>query len=169
MDPLSIIASTIGIADVCWRVFQYLKNVREASGSIQGEIEGLQRELSSLRHVNEALEGIYTKDHSTSKYNIPTQRRLACNEKVHLLWLDVNEIREGCKEAVEDLEILLKEKFGPLIKGIVGKGETKVTSTLDGLKKQLRRQSKSEDLTQFRLRLSNYQGRLQVLLTALNM
>ena len=170
-DPLSIIAGTVGICDVCWRVFQYLQKVRGASGSIQREIEGLQRELSSLRNVNEALEAIYTQDHSTPKYNIQTQRRLACNdnEEVQSLWLDVNGIRKGCKETVEDVERLLEEEYEPLIKGIVGKGEAKGTSKWDNLKKQWRRQSISPDLSQFRLRLANYQGRLQVLLTALNM
>jgi len=159
MDPLSIIAGTVGICDVCWRVFQYLKDVREASGTIQGEIVALQRELSLLRNVNEALEKICGKD----------QGSLDHKEDVQLLWHDVNEIRQKCKEVVEDLGKLLEEKFGPMIQEIIGKNGAKVTSRLDGLKKGLRRHSKNKDLAQFRLCLANSQSRLQVLLAALNM
>lgn len=159
MDPLSIIAGTVGICDVCWRVFQYLKDVREASGTIQGEIEDLQRELNSLRNVNEALEKICAKD----------QGPLDHKEDVQLLWYNVNEIRQGCKKAVEELGKLLEEKFGPMIQEITGKNGAKVTSRFDGLKKGLRRHSKNEDLVQFRHKLANFQSKLQVLLTALNM
>lgn len=169
MDPLYIIAGTVKICDVCWRVFQFLKNVQEASGSVQGEIEGLQRELSSLRNVNKALEAIYPQNHNTPIHNTQTQGRLDCNDEVRLLWLGVNKIRESCKEAAEGLEKLLEEKSGPLIKGVVGKKGAKVTSTFDSLRKQLRLQSKGEVLSQFRICLANYQGRLRVLLTALNM
>ncbi|KAI9677285.1 MAG: hypothetical protein M1829_002627 [Trizodia sp. TS-e1964] len=167
-DPLSIIAGTVGICDVCWRVYQYLKDVREASSGIQGEIDALQRELSSLQNVNKALRAIYPSDRTAPKYNILTRSRPDDKEEVSLLWQDVAGIQEGCKTAVEDLERLLEDTFAPLIKGIVGAGQSKVTGKIDGLKKQLRRQSKTEELGQFRLRLANYQGRLQVLLTALN-
>jgi hypothetical protein len=168
-DPLSIIAGTVGICDVCYRVYQYLKIIKEASGSIKGELEGLQHELSSLQNVNKALETIYTARTFAQEHGGYWRSQEARKDEVDLLWNDVKVSREGCKEAVEDLQRLLEEKFMPLIKRVIKNGEAKVTSTIDGIRKQLRWQAKSEDLGRYRLRLANFQGRLQVLLTALNM
>lgn len=161
--PLSIVVGVIGLTDVCLRVLTYLVHVKKASGSIQEEIDGLQRELISPQAVNEALDATIS---SAPEHSIRT--RPAYTKQVQNLCCDVERIREECKEAVENLGRLLERNFEPLIKRIVGKSETKVTSSFDGLKKQLRRQAISEDLSQIRLLLANYQGRLQVLLTALN-
>ena len=167
MDPFSIAAGTVGITDVTFRVFQYCKKISEAAGQIEDEIVSLQRELESLRNVTKALKAIPT-DSVTSAEKI-AQPLPVSKQSIQRLWFDVDAVQTECKATLEDLETLLNIKFGPLIDEINRSSDSKLISRFDGVRKAIRRQSKTEELGQFRLRLANSQGSLQALLTALNM
>ncbi|KAH6672293.1 tetratricopeptide repeat domain-containing protein [Halenospora varia] len=156
MDPFSAIAGSVGLIDVCFRVGSYLKSVEESAGKVEEEIAALSHDIDTLVGVYESLEEIW----------LAHQNLLSGAEKpdamyANNLWRDVFANLKDCRKTVEKLEILLE--------GIVGKNGPKVTSKLDGIRKQLRLQSREAELDQIRHRLTNSQASLQLLLTALNL
>jgi hypothetical protein len=61
------------------------------------------------------------------------------------------------------------QKLEALLKEVIGKIGPKVMGKFDGIKKQLRKQSKDQDYMEVRHRLSNYQAAgLQMLLIAVS-
>lgn len=60
-------------------------------------------------------------------------------------------------------------KLLDVLEAIIGQDGPKVKSKFDGIKKAMRKQSKDSDLPQIRLRLTNNQASLQVVLTAINL
>ncbi|EFE31879.1 uncharacterized protein ARB_01132 [Trichophyton benhamiae CBS 112371] len=156
MDPLSIAAGTIGIADVCWRVIKYLKDLPAAVAGVQKEIDSLIAEVESLRtvirSVEEAFEGSFAKSSSESPLR-------AAN--LQSLWKDFKRSLEGCQNLATDLEHLVQE--------IYGKNGAKVTSKLDGLSKENRRRDKAAGLQRVREKLSTEKDNLQILLTGISL
>ena len=155
VDPLSIIVGTVGLLDVCWRVGSYLKDVEKSAGRVEAEIAALSHEIKSLISVNESIKQL------KEKTNEAVPGTSSDNEtEIKKLWKEVDANTEGCRATVENLQELLEE--------IVGKTGPKVANKFDGIKKQVRRQSKDVGLAQFHHRLSNYQANLNTLLAALN-
>ena len=155
VDPLSITAGTVGLLDVCFRAGSYLKDVEESSGKVEEEIVALSSEITALISVNEAIQKV---KEATGKAVPGTS--LNSEPLVQMLWKEVDTNTEGCKATVVKLEELLKE--------IIGKNGPKVANKLDGIRKQVRRQSKDVRLVQIHHRLSKYQASLHTLLAALN-
>lgn len=156
-DPVSIIAGTVGLLDVCWKVVSYLKCVKEGAGKIEEDIDALQKEVRALIDVNESIkkfkERMEEADPSSSINHSP---------EVENLWQSVDSNTKDCKAEV----LRLAEK----VKGIMGKSETaKPTSKIDGIRKTLKWDSKDPDLVKIHHSLSKYQAILQALLTLLNM
>ena len=154
-DPFSIIAGTAGLLDICWRVASYLKQVQAASDKVEEVIAALSHEIEALISVNESLEGVWAAEEKASPGT-----SLAGSSRVENLWRNTGTILRDCRATVEKLELLVKE--------IIGKEGPKVTGKFDGIKNQLRKQSKDEEFHQLRHQLTNYQNSLQLLLTALN-
>ena len=156
-DPFSIVAGTVGLLDVCWRVGSYLNSVKIAAGKIEGDIDALQKEVTSLIDVNESIKKLKDMteeaDPSSSINHSPGAENL---------WQSVDSNTEGCKVVV----LRLEEK----VKDIMGKsGTARPTSKIDGIKKTLKREATDPDLVKIHNSLSKYQLSLQTLLTALNM
>lgn len=156
MDPFSIAAGTAGLLDVCWRVISYLHEVQASANKVEEEIASLLKEVEALYVVNKAIDGVWA-----AEQKVIPGASLADPGRVESLWRNVGTILQDCQRTVEKLEIS--------VKGIIGKEGAKVASKLDGIRKQLRRQSKDGELHQLRAQLTNYQSSLNVLLTALNL
>lgn len=155
-DPLSIIAGTVGLLDVCWRVGSYLNDLKGATGRIEADIDALQREVTSLIDVNESIKKL--KDITDEA---DPSSPITHSPGVEDLWQKVDSNTRGCKDVV----LRLEEK----VKDIMGKSQTaKPTGKIDGLKKTMKWQSKDPDLAKIHISLSKYQLSLQTLLTALN-
>jgi hypothetical protein len=154
-DPFSIAIGTIGLLDVCWRVGSYLKEIEESAGKVEEEIAVLSREITSLISVNESIQKL----REATDGAVPGSS-LNCEPLLQKLWAEVDANTDGCRAAVQKLEELLKE--------IIGKNGPKVANKWDGIKKQLRSQSKGGELVQIHHRLSKYQASLHTLLAALN-
>ena len=150
-DPFSIIVGTVGLADVCWRVVTYLKDVKGAAAKIEGHIADLLHELDALISVNESIKSIFPKN-SKSAYD---------PEHVQSLWRNTGKVLQDCRIAMEKMEDLVIE--------IVGKERPKGPGRFDIYKKQMRKQSKDVEFGQLRLQLGTYQNALQMLLTAINL
>jgi len=50
-DPFSIITSTVGLLDVCYRVGSYLGDVKNAAKTIEKDLEGLREEIAALHSI----------------------------------------------------------------------------------------------------------------------
>lgn len=155
-DPFSIIAGTVSIADVCFRIARYLKDVQAAAASVEEEIAALLHEVEALVTINQSIQKAFEVEISGS-----SKLSLAKIEHVENLWKHTGKSLRDCQGIVEKLEILMKE--------IYGKTGPKVAGKIDGLSKQSRKRSKDAELRQFRDQLSTYQSGLQVLLTAISL
>ena len=156
VDPFSIATGTAGLLDVCWRVISYLREVQTSASKVEEEIASLLREVEALYVVNKAIDAVWAAEQKA----IPGVS-LANPDRVESLWCNVGTTLQDCRITVEKLEISVKE--------IIGKEGAKVASKLDGIRKQLRKQSKDGELHHLRARLANYQSSLNVLLAALNL
>lgn len=153
MDPFTLITGTVGLLDVCSRVVGYLNHVRTSAAKVEGEIIALSSEIETLLTAYRSLQEFLETKHKVQGLRVPA---------IQTLWETVAANVQQCKATVDELERLLKE--------IVGKGgNTKVSGKVDGIRKQLRKESKDPDFPQIRQRLSNFQGSLQLLLTTLNL
>lgn len=156
MDPLSIIAGTTGIADVCLRVVLFLKDIPSAVASVQQEIRILITEVENLRavldSVQKTLEGYMR---SSAKVSLLK----ATNFK------DLSSKFHTSIEACSDLATRLEE----LTKDIYGKSGSTVTGKLDGLRKEFRRRDKNTDLARIRMELLAEKHNLTLLLDGINL
>lgn len=156
MDPFSIAAGAVGVADVCWRVVKYLENLPAAVAEVQKEIDSLIDEIESLRTIIRSVESAF--EGSFSKPSDETPLRAANLEN---LWGDFKKSLEGCQNVAKELERLVQE--------IYGKSGPKVTSKLDGLGKENRRRDKAASLHRVREKLSTEKDNLQILLTGISL
>lgn len=157
MDPLSIIAGTVGVADVCFRIITYLKDIKTASAKIQDEITILHQEVASLLAVNEAVEEFVHARSNPATFDEPPDT----SSPDANLWKNLRLLLEQGTATIEQLEALLRE--------VLGRQGTQVAGKLDGLRKTMRRKNRDGDYMQLRQRLSIYQSGLQTLLTALSL
>lgn len=157
MDPLSIIAGTVGVADVSIRIIAFLVDVKEASGKIQDEITILSQEASSLLAVNESVEDFFHSRHDLGSFDEPLEE----GSPAEKLWRNLALLLQQSKTTIEQLETLLGE--------VVGKKGTQVAGKIDGLRKTIRRKGRDGDYMQIRQRLVNFQSGFQMLLNALNL
>lgn len=155
-DPFSIISGSVAIIDVCFCVFKYLKETKAGAERIEEEITALLREIEALITVNESIKNVFTTELKPCPGPLATD-----SAHVDSLWRNIGSNLQGCRPLVERIEIVVKE--------IVGKKGPRVVGKLDGFGKQIRKQSKNEELNQLRLQLTSYQNALQILLSALTM
>lgn len=156
MDPFSIVVGTASLIDISWRVGNYLRDVHEAAGEVEGEITSLAREIQSLDSVNKSIKNLHEVEIEVLPENlseIPDQARD--------LWQNTVKILQDCHATVEKLKVILE--------AIIGKEGVKVTGWRDGIKKQLRKQSKDGALNQIRLQLSTHRDSLHISLTSLDL
>jgi hypothetical protein len=155
MDPFSILRGSAGLLDTSIRVFTFLKQVQEGAGTVDEEIIALTQEINTLITVNDAVDALWQANHDSTPVSLFEEAA-----ETEELWKKLGNLLQSCRDTVERLEALLKE--------VVGKNGPNVSGKLDGIKKQLRRQSRDKDYAEVRLRLSSYQAGLQMLLSAIS-
>jgi hypothetical protein len=153
MDPFSITVGVTGLADVTFRLVTYLSHVKSASAKIQEEINILSQEITSLRTANEQVQFFWD---SISSFHDPVED----TAMVDNIWTNMAFLLQQSKRTIEQLEVLLKE--------VLGKKDTLVSSRLDSFMAIIRKEGRHGEYTQVRQRLSNYQLSFQTLMTALN-
>lgn len=152
-DPLSILAGTVGVLDVAWRVVSYLRDIQAGAAAIESDLVALQQELEALVSVNESIRDIFTAElHEKHAESAADSRRL---------WQNTGKLLQDCRKIVDGLEALLRQ--------IIGSEGPKIFRKLDGFRKQLRRQQKTEDFNSLRAQLQTSQVALQLLLSSLNL
>jgi hypothetical protein len=155
-DPLSIIASTASISDICVRLVNYLRDVNAAAGRIEQDLFALLEEFVALEAVNNAIRDTWLDHHKTVNPKAPVEEPL-----LETQWQELDHALRGCSNSMQ--------RLGALIDEVVGKDGLLVTSKLDGIKKVLRKQSKDKAILEIRQQVMSHRDNLQVLLLALNL
>lgn len=156
-DPFSIITSTVGLLDVCYRVGSYLGDVKNAARTIEKDLDGLREEIAALHSINTLIQELEEK---TEKAGLVSS--LDQEPELRRIWNNIGENARGCKEVIESLE--------DEVKRIMGKNEqAKPTGKIDGIRKTMKMQSADSRLARFHHSLSKYHQSSQMSLTALDM
>lgn len=155
-DPFSIIASTIGIADVCVRLVNLLVSVKQGSKTIDDDLDKLIKEINSTSSTSETIHESFKRD--IAAHSEPPD---SGEEAIASLWHATGTTLESCRTTLEDLNTLLTD--------VIGDGGPKTSSMLDNLRKYFRKQSREDELLQLRQRLNKAHDVLQILLTAISM
>lgn len=155
MDPLSVVASSLSIADICIRLVAYLRDVQKVTATIEDELTSLIREVEALNSITATIHGTFRNEHSTlAPYGTP-------REKCDHLWEHVGRTLHDCETVIRKLEDTVKDvhgKKGPAVSGF-----------RDAVHKAQKRRSRDGELRQCRDQLATYQNGLQILLTCINM
>jgi hypothetical protein len=152
-DPFSLIASSIGVVDVCVRLGTFLLEAKQGSDTIDEKLDGLIAEIYALKTVSnlirESLEGGDFGDG-----DIPRRDK----GDVLTLWsATLNALQDG-QRTLSELEDVFKK--------VSGEGGT---STGDRLRKYFRKLWKEERLQELWAKLARSQSLLQMMLTGINM
>jgi hypothetical protein len=149
-DPFSIIAGTIGVAEVLFRLGRYLKEVYDDAEVIDDYILGLQNEAAELRTIVFSI-------HETFK--APKNANLTASDpdSVTVLWEQLGRSLHSCLRGVQEMEIIVRD--------ICGKGGQ--ASMLDNLVKAHRKRTKAHSLRKCRDQLATYQRSLQIVLATI--
>ncbi|KAJ5997596.1 hypothetical protein N7522_009256 [Penicillium canescens] len=156
MDPFSITAGAVGIADVCLRVIIFLKDVPGAVAAIQHEINVLVAEVESLRVILSLVKETFEGD-----IRSPTRLSL-------LKASNFEDLSKGFRKGIEscyDLTIRLEK----VTKEVYGKSGSTVTGKVDGFMKEMRRRDKAPDLGRLREELSAEKHNLTLLLNGISL
>ena len=156
MDPFSITVGAVSLADVCWRLIRFLKDIPVAIASIQKEIETLMTEVESLKTIVASVEECLQDNHATTAIASPLK---AVN--LENLWENCKRSLDTCQDITTQLEQLVQE--------IYGKSGSRVTGKLDGLSKESRRRDKVAGVQRLRDKLSIEKQNLQILITGIGL
>ena len=151
-DPFSVVAGTVGVIDVCWRLGKLVHELQHGAAKIDDEIASLTREIDGLAEVTKTIRDTYRESQTT-----PDSEDV---EQVGNLWRNVGSNIKECQLIIEDLE--------KLVKSIAGKEPTiehsGITRKMDEFRKQMKKQSKEGDFFKIRHRLNTYYSALQLML-----
>lgn len=153
-DPFSILASTVGLADVCVRAGFYLAQIKEAAGKVEEDVAALTHDIDSLKAVNESI-AFFWRRHRTA---VPPRMQTHNADPVQDTWKNVGINLRDCQNTVEKMESLLQE--------IICKDKAR---KFEGLRKALRKVSKEGDFEKLRRQLADYRGSLHLLFTTLDL
>jgi paraquat-inducible protein B len=154
MDPFSLAVGVGSLVEMSLQVGKYLKDIYEAATLFEDEISSLLREIQDLRSVNKSIETLYrTETDDSNLRQLPSQD--------FEVWQNTVKTLQECSETLKRLQKVLET--------ITGSGGAKVTGKRDGIKKQLKKQSKDGELAQIRVKLSIQRDSLNVSLTLLNL
>jgi hypothetical protein len=152
-DPLSIIAGTAGLGDVCVRLIIFLKHAKDGIRSVDEDLENLLIEITSLRSTNDLVnrsyaEGVLPVGDSEHQQILKTQ------------WRAIQTTLASCQRVTQQIEKLLQD--------VANTGNGKHVK-LDQLRRWLKQQSREESLTNLRERLKAHELALQLGLSATTM
>ena len=148
-EVFGILASGVGIADVAIRVAKYLKDVKSAVGTVEGDIDSLIKEVELLATVHGEVETILKRNVDGPALD-PGQKSV---------WtLTAQSLKQG-REVILTLESTIKEIYGD---------DPKVQGKRDGFNKQHRKRAAEPRLSEIRSQLCTHHSSLQILLELLS-
>ena len=156
MDPFSILVGVGSLIEMSLQLGKYLKDVYEAATLFEGQIGSLLREIEDLSSVNKSIEHLHRTETGNYTFRHPELPRQDLE-----IWQNTIKTLQDCSETVKRLQHVLD--------AIIGKNGFKVTGWRDGIKKQLKKQTKDDELNDIRVKLSVHRESLNVSLTLLNL
>ena len=154
MDPFSVVVGVGSLIDLSLRLGKFLKDVHASIALYEGEIESFLGEVQDLESVNKSIAELYQTETVAIAHGHSEPQQLE-------VWQNTLKTLRSCTISVEALQTLLNE--------ITGKTGAKVAGLRDGIKKQLKKQSKDSELIRIRQQLSSHRESLSVSLTLLNL
>lgn len=154
-DPFSIVAGTIGLADVCSRSSRIIKNlyqIRQDVGTIDEDLETLIQGVDDLRAICETVRATFgtrpdDATHEFSKVSEATER----------VWQDLERTLQSCHGVILKLDKIVLEICGP--------PRTFGSGKLDAFQKYLRKRFRDSNLRRYQKQLATYQNALHLVLT----
>ena len=152
-DPFSIVAGTVGLADVCIRFTLFLRQAKDGFQKVDEDLEDLSKEIIALRSVSDLIKRSF-EVHIAGIADVNDQQIVSSH------WQATQTTLTGCQDIIDRLKELITK--------VLGSGGSKHPK-FDGLRKYLRQQSKEDDFVKLRQKLSAHQLALQTSLAAVNM
>ena len=156
MDPFSIVLGVGSLIQMSLELAKYLKDVYEAVASFEGDIESLLHEIQNIESVNKSIEHLHRTEVGPYAHDQPELSHQDLE-----VWQNTAKTLQDCSRTVQKLQHVLES--------ITGKHGTKVTGWRDGIKKQLKKQSKDGEIKPLQQKLSIHRESLSVSLTLLNL
>lgn len=156
-DPFSIIASSIGVADILFKLGKYLVELHKDSAHIDQTVRELRDEIAALSNVVTAIKDTFQKE--TGAGIAPGVA--ADPEAVGSLWERVDKTLQLCLHGVENLDIVVRKIFGR--PGSTG------TSKIESLLKAHTKRTREDEIRQVREQIATHQRNLQILLAAIQL
>ncbi|MCJ1315274.1 hypothetical protein MMC15_000591 [Xylographa vitiligo] len=151
-DPFSIIAGTVGLADVCIRFALFLRQAKDGFHKVDEDLEDLTKEVTALRSVSELIKRSF-EVHLAGITDVNDQLVVSNH------WQATQATLASCQDIIDRLKDLITK--------VLGSGRSKHVKT-EALRKYLRQQSKEEDFLKLRQKLNAHQIALQTSLAAVN-
>jgi len=155
-DPFSIIAGSIGVADVCVRLVHNIHTLRKNLASIDEGLDGLAEEIDDLREICATVEATYTvqsKDGSAPDANTVV-------DEAKGLWIRLEKTLRNCDSIVA--------KLGGIVAKIRGASALPGPTKFDAVGKVMRKKLYESDLRNCRAQLKTYQDALHLILATIN-
>ena len=106
-DPFSILAGTVGVADVISRFVQYMSATGAAAANVNEELRALLREFETLSSVAKSIQDLCT----TGVLQPPAVPEIDPHPLKDLRH-DTGKILIDCRQTLERLEQLVKDVLG---------------------------------------------------------
>lgn len=161
MESLSIVASAVNIVDFCWKISDFLVEVKRGSDHVDESIKGLIQETEAIRAVAGILQQVFSKDIAASQKTADHASSFSAEDEpgANPLWQETDNALRECLATLEKLEALVKSIRG---------SSSDSTSTMERVRRYLRKMSKEDALHDLWNRLSKSHQKLQTLLTAIS-
>lgn len=151
-EPFSIIAGAAGLADVCVRFTNFLKQAKDGFQRVDEDLEQLSKEIETLYFVNNLIKCSFEANPATTKHS--NDQRILLDQ-----WEATQVTVASCQEIIEELNDLMIR--------ILASGSSKHVR-LNSLRKYLKLQSKEDEFAGLRRKLNAHQTALQTSLASIN-
>lgn len=151
-DPFSIIAGSVGLADVCIRLAGFLKQARDGFQKVDKDLDDLSQEITALRSVSDLIKRSFEIDQAGARD--PNEQQI-----IESHWQATRATLAGCQIHVEKLNALISEVLGK---------EKRKHAKFKNLRKFLKQQSKEGEFIELKQKLRTYLIALQTSLAAVN-
>ena len=158
MDPLSVVAGSVGLADICVRFVQYVRKYRNDTLIINDQITSLVCEVESLQEICFLVKETFT-GYGNSDVESPSSNLLSSSSSPVSLWKRLERSLENCQISLEKLEQLVSE--------ICGDSQRDPSSRRALLGKVHRKRSSEDELLHYQKELSTYKSAIALLLTSI--
>ena len=152
-DPFSIVAGSLSVAEICFRVVHNIHRLQQSIGSIDEELKGLVRELESLHDVCTAVQAAFT---AKSAADVAPE-----------LWAHLGRALANCGRVAVKLDDIVSKIQGGSSSSLTTTSEE--PSKLHAVGKALRKKLREGDLENCRAQLLTYQNALQLVLIVITL